>query len=169
MRGWWLVLALVGAVALGYVGRAQLDGKRAAADQATIRGHEATIAALNTQIGRKDTVFRIQRDTFLIRRQRWDTVKTVDTVTVRQVSIDTLRLVVRVADSTIAACSLALTTCEERTALLRERIAVDSGTIRALSREVARARIRSRLACAAGPTVTPKGVTLGASCGVRLF
>ena len=58
----------------------------------------------------------VEVDTFIVRRTRWDTLKTSDTVTV-----ETL---VRVADSTIAACDRALNACVAEVGVLN--VALDS-------------------------------------------
>jgi hypothetical protein len=65
-----------------------------------------------------DTVWRVQRDTFVVRRTRVDTL----TRTVEQWKHDTIAVVryVREADSTIKACSALVVTCEQR-AEIRDR------------------------------------------------
>lgn len=147
-----------------------LDAKRAAADRATIDAHERTIATLRTQSAKLDTIYL--RDTLSVTKWRhsWDTVRLVARTTDTLVSVDTLRLVVAVADSTINACTQALGTCDQQKAVLRSIIAVDSGAIRALSRDLSRAKIRNRIACAVGPGWNPKGSAyISATCGVRIF
>lgn len=176
LKGWaWaalagLVLGAGGAWTLCSRGRALEQ----AADHATIAAHETTIADLRARAARLDTVYT--RDTVRLRswRDRWDTLRLVTNRVDTLISIDTLRLVVRVADSTITACSDALGTCEERTAVLRSLVTADSSAIRALSRSLARAKIRSRLACVVGPSALPVAGTVkvgvvGASCGLQLF
>lgn len=58
----------------------------------------------------------VEVDTFVVRRTRWDTLKTSDTVTV-----ETL---VQVADSTIASCDRALNACVAEVGVLN--VALDS-------------------------------------------
>lgn len=164
------VAALV--FAAGYWFRSREDRERAASDQATLASLRLTVAELERQTARVDTVYRRQVDTLRVRLQRWDTVRTVvaRVDTLLSVSVDTLRLVVAVADSTIAACSTALDTCEDRDRLRLARIAADSAALRALSRELARARVRSRLGCVVGPSAGLDGVTYAAiGCGVRIW
>ena len=168
---WWVSLAalLLGA---GTVGALSWHWRRlqAVADRTQIQAHEATIASLRTQVGRLDTVYVGRVDTLRLIRTRWDTLKSVLTTTDTVVRMDTLRLVVRVADSVIAACSAALETCDQRTARYRDWIQQDSLTIRALSRDLARARLRSRLGCTVGPGATTKGLDyVAVACGVRIF
>lgn len=168
---WGIVVGVaVLLVGLGWFVRGYRDDLQRADDRATIAQHEQTIKALQRQQRRVDSVYI--SDTVNLRswRDRWDTLRLVTHTTDTLVSIDTLRLVVGVADSTIQACTTALGTCEERLAVRDQRIAVDSSTIRALSRSLARARVRSRLGCVAGPTLTPGGIDyVGVSCGIRVF
>lgn len=168
---WWVgvVTFLVGAGLVGAISAAQ-RAQEAAADRARLESTAATIASLRAQVGRHDTVYVARRDTFRLLRTRWDTVKSVERTTDTLVRIDTLRLVVRVADSVIAACSAALETCDQRTARLRDWIQVDSMTIRSLQRELTRARLRNRFGCTVGPGATRRGVEyVAASCGLRVF
>ena len=162
---WAAAVGAVVLIAAGYSLSAVPASQRAAADAATLAGYRHSVAALEAQAGRLDTLYIRQMDTLKVMRTRWDTVRlathTTDTLT--------LRLVVAVADSTINACAAALTTCDQRTAVLRSILAVDSGAIRALSRDLARAKMRGRLACVAGGAATAKGFGLGGACGLRLF
>lgn len=174
MTGKTFLLLLVGALLLGGFGGCYLAGQqareRAAADQATIASLEQSIATLNAQQARIDTVYAVQRDTLVRRLTRWDTVRSVERFTDTLVSVDTLRLVVQVADSAIQACTALVGTCEDQKALLRQRIALDSSALRSLSRELARARVRNRLGCTLGPGATTTGLDyLAVSCGVRIF
>lgn len=164
---------LVGAVAVWSLCLSQRRAERAA-DQATIAAHAQTIAALQAQVGRLDTIY-VERTKERIRTAtRWDTVRTVVDRVDTLISVDTLRLVVATADTAIRACTLAVETCEQRTAALRSIISADSSQVRALSRELARAKIRSRLACTVGPSATVVAGAVrvgyvGASCGFRVF
>ena len=166
---WAAVIAAVVLIAAGYALSAVPASQRAAADAATLAGYRHSVAALEAQAGRLDTLYVRQMDTLKVMRTRWDTVRLATHTTDTLVSVDTLRLVVAVADSTINACTAALTTCDQRTAVLRSILAVDSGAIRALSRDLARAKMRGRLACVAGGAATAKGFGLGGACGLRLF
>lgn len=167
---WWVYAALAAIlVAGGYALCAVPASKRAAADAATLASYKQSLTALQAQAGKLDTLYVHQRDTLRVLRTRWDTVRLATHTTDTLVSVDTLRMVVAVADSTINACSVALTTCDQRTAVLRSILAVDSGAIRALSRDLARAKLRSRLACVVGGAGTAKGFGLGGACGVRLW
>jgi len=91
-------------------GAAEADDRRAA----------AVIDSIATAGARVDTVWRVQVDTFYVRRQRVDTL----TRTVELWKRDTLRVVeyVQQADSTIRACSALVVTCEERGALYRAEL-----------------------------------------------
>jgi hypothetical protein len=105
-----LVLLALVAVALGGAllsARGNLAGERAAI--------VALQDSLARQAARVDTVYQIQRDTFVVRRQRWDTAR----VEVERWKHDTVEVVryVALADSTIRACSLALQSCDDREAL----------------------------------------------------
>ena len=162
---WAAVIAAVVLIAAGYALSAVPASQRAAADAATLAGYRHSVAALEAQAGRLDTLYIRQMDTLKVMRTRWDTVR----LATHTVSVDTLRLIVAVADSTINACAAALTTCDQRTAVLRGILAVDSAAIRALSRDLARAKMRGRLACVAGGAGTAKGFGLGGACGLRLF
>lgn len=170
-------LLVLGFVAIGLLGFAsgaflvsQLALRQQAADHATLASHEATIASLRAQSARLDTVWLVKQDTFRLYRQRWDTLRTVERFTDTLIHRDTVRMVIAVADSTIRACTSLVETCEDQKAVLRSRVVAESTAVQALSRQLSRARIRSRLGCTVGPSVTEQGVSyIGASCGLRVF
>jgi hypothetical protein len=103
--------ALVALLVLAYGCEQRKVGRAQAGEVAARRA----LDSLATIVRRVDTVYRIQRDTFYVRRVRLDTL----TVTVDRWKHDTLEVVryVAAADSTVRACSLALATCDERDAL----------------------------------------------------
>lgn len=117
LAGQLLSWALVAALVLAY-GCEQRKVGRAQAGEAAAR---RALDSLATIARRVDTVYRIQRDTFYVRRVRLDTL----TVTVEHWKHDTLEVVryVAAADSTVRACSLALATCDERDALRVRQLA----------------------------------------------
>lgn len=114
----WIVLAAIAVAGLGLYAREERARGRAEAKLAQLRSDND---ALRRRQARVDTVFRIQRDTFLVRRTRLDTM----TVTVAAWKHDTVQVVEYVAraDSVVQACSDLLLTCEERDRLWRARYA----------------------------------------------
>ena len=113
-----IALGVLAVLALGLYGQEQR--KRGAAE-AGERAARLELDSLRKVGARVDTVFRIQRDTFYVRRLRVDTL----TQTVELWKHDTTKVVeyVQQADSTIKACGALVLTCEERGALYRGEIA----------------------------------------------
>jgi hypothetical protein len=156
----------------------------AAADTATRATYEATIADLRSRAARIDTVWRV-RDSIVTKRVvNWDSVSAWANVWARALSktdsvpVEVVREVIRTVtasgDSTVAACTALQSTCAEQRAALTAIVAADSSVIRALSRSLARAKWRSRVACTAGPGAAVVGsavrVSYGAVvCGLRVF
>lgn len=175
---WWAwVVAGLALVGSGYWFCSIRDAKRAAFDAATLEGYKHTIEALQAQSAKLDTVYL--RDTLTLTKWRnnWDALAAQwreesagerDTITLRDTI--TVERLIATADTTIRACTQALRTCESQQAVLRSLITVDSSTIRALSRDLSRAKIRNRIACAAGPGWSLNGPAyMSVSCGIRLF
>ncbi len=165
----------VGGAIFFFVCQSQRRAERAA-DQATIAAQAVTIGDLQKRVIRLDTVYIQQTKDRIVTRQRWDTIATIVNRVDTLVHRDTLRLVVAVADSAIRACTVTVETCEQRTAALRQIVTADSGALRALSRELARAKIRNRLGCYAGGQLTASSVNpievragVGIGCGLRMF
>lgn len=114
----WLPLAL--AVALGAaLWWARTAERRVGATTARLVTLEADSARLARAAGRLDTVYRTQTRT--LTRWRDSTVTLRDSLTITD-TVEVVRFIA-VQDSTIAACSAALTTCEQRVAAERARTA----------------------------------------------
>lgn len=79
---------------------------------AEARHWKARADSLEARVARIDTVIVVQRDTFLVRRARVDTM----TVTVESWKHDTVKVVeyVTAADSAIRACSALVLSCDQR-------------------------------------------------------
>lgn len=133
LEGLVLVVALV-AVA-GWLGSWGARGQGARASE--LKALRAQFDSLTRERARVDTVWRIQRDTFYVRRQRVDTL----TRTVELWKHDTLRVVeyVQQADSAIRACSALVVTCERRAELFGQEIGNLRRQVRLLERAEARA------------------------------
>src|SRR4051812_26823038 len=137
-------LALVAAALAiaAYVHAVRSSGElRGSLDTISARLHGAAVA-LDHRKAQVDTVARVDS----IRWQRWDTVYThsTDTVRVR----DTLYVRKSVADSTVRACSVAFLSCERRVAVRDSIIAkrdsvhvVDSLSFRAAAGDARRAKL----------------------------
>lgn len=110
--GWNVLAAAVAVVSLWLYGAEQR--KRGAAEAEGARW-KRQLDSLEARVARVDTVYRVRRDTFYLRRERLDTL----TVTVDRWKRDTIEVVryVQQADSTIRACSALVLSCEEREAL----------------------------------------------------
>ena len=133
LEGLLLVAGLMaGAAWLGSCG-ARGDGARVAEVAALKLENDS----LRRQRARVDTVFRIQRDTFYLRRQRVDTL----TQTVELWKRDTLRVVeyVQRADSALRACSALVLTCERRAEIADRESANLRRQVRLLEQGTARA------------------------------
>jgi hypothetical protein len=98
------------------------------ADEATLaerlRTADSALAVARRQAARTDTVYRSDTVRFRVVQTRYarlvDSLRVTDTLTVRE------QIIVSAADSTIRACRVALTTCEQRvadrdTVIARER------------------------------------------------
>lgn len=107
-----IALGLLAVIGLGLYGQEQRRRGAAEAEGARWKRQADSLAKVAAKV---DTIYRIQRDTFYIRRDRWDTAF----VDVERWKHDTTEVVryVSLADSTIKACTLALQSCDAREAL----------------------------------------------------
>lgn len=104
-----IALGCVAVLALGLYGQEQRRRGAAEAEGARWKLEADSLRKVGARV---DTLWRVQRDTFYVRRVRVDTL----TQTVEIWKRDTLKVVeyVAQADSTIKACSALVLTCEER-------------------------------------------------------
>ncbi len=159
---------LIGAGGGYYVARRDA-AVQAAADQATLASRDRTIEALRRQTAKRDTVLVIQ-DSVRIRTEiKWR--EKVDSIPVdRPVPYPVFKEVVVACDSAVGSCKNQLKTSTEQIGDLRTWIRTDSATIRALSRENGRLKLRRRLGCTIGPSFGLKGGSwAGISCGLAIF
>lgn len=175
----WLGTMLLAAVLSGvaaHVRATHQEALRQARDEATMASYRTTVEQLRSRLAAAQQAYR--RDTVQLTRWlvNWDSVRAlakaqsrVDSVPV-PVPFEVVRTVVETADSTIAACRSVIQSCETIRGVLEARVEADSATLQALSRSLARAKVRSRFGCVVGPTASLRGIDYaGVSCGVRVF
>lgn len=115
--GWNILMVAVAVIALGLYGQEQRKRGAAEAEGKEWKRQLDSLAKVGARV---DTVYRVQRDTFYVRRVRVDTL----TQTVELWKHDTTKVVeyVAQADSTIKACSALVLTCEERSAIYEAQL-----------------------------------------------
>ncbi len=116
---WDVLLLIACALGAGIIGRC--SGEQDGAALADLRRLELENDSLARLQRVPDTMYVLQRDTFVVRRTRVDTMVR----TVEQWKYDTtevVRFVVQ-AESTIAACTQLVLSCDERVRLRDERLA----------------------------------------------
>jgi hypothetical protein len=122
-----LVLVAVLAFAASWVGRC--SGEQDGSALADLDRLEAENDSLKRVQRRVDTLYQVQRDTFLLRRTRIDTlVRTVEHW--KHDTTEVVRFVVQ-AESTIAACTALVVSCDERVRLRDQRIALSDRALKA--------------------------------------
>ena len=138
-----------------------------------IKARETVIAALAKQRARVDTSYAVDTAALAAWRRKYADLRAkIATTRPPEISnplvvapADTSKIsrLIVVADSTIAACSVALETCERRVAV-RDSIIAATNDLLALERK----RRPGWFGCVVGPTVDTKGFGVGGSCGIRL-
>lgn len=125
LEGIVLVAALV--FAGSWAGRCSGEQDGAAlADLDRLEAENDSLARLQRKV---DTLYRVQRDTFVVRRTRIDTlIVSVDRW--KHDTTEVVRFVVQ-AESTIAACSALIVSCEERVRIRDARLVVAARALEA--------------------------------------
>ena len=96
-------------------------------ERATLRyrlhASDSTIAALQARSVARDTIYRIDTLRYRVAVDRWKETARWDTVTI-QVPAETVKTIIREANTALNACSVVVQTCEQRVAtrdsLIRE-------------------------------------------------
>lgn len=161
--------ALIAGIVVGTIRANSLNNLQHARDQATIESHNRTISTLLKTQSKLDTVFITKYDTLKTIMRRWDTLRTIVDRVDTLVHIDTLRILIQAGDSMRQACTSTITACEVRFDNMKQLFTAESTQVAALSRELARAKVRSRLACTLGGGLTTRGFDTGVLCGIRIF
>ena len=115
-----LAVAVILAGCMWYI--YHLGGERATL-RMRLHASDSTIAALRAPSVARDTIYRIDTLRYRVAVDRWKETARWDTVTI-QVPAETVKTIIREANTALNACSVVVQTCEQRVAtrdsLIRE-------------------------------------------------
>jgi len=119
MKGRFVAIVLIALLAMATLAILSWSDRQLGAERERQRVARILYDSLTRELRRVDTVYRSDTVRLWRVKERFDTV----TSTVTEWKHDTVRVVefVRLADSTVRACTAALLTCEQRVGLERQR------------------------------------------------